>query len=55
LLKHSYDGTLLHQGKSFETLKRLYKIWKKPVHIETVVGDQKKILSFNGEDISVKK
>jgi len=55
LLKHSFDGQELNKDISLATLKRLYYFWKRPVHIETVVNEVSKVLSFDGKDTSVNK
>ncbi|MFH1874532.1 MAG: SpoVR family protein [Pseudomonadota bacterium] len=49
LLKHTHEGVDLRQDYAFETLSSLYKIWKRPVHIKTVVDGIPKILSFDGQ------
>ncbi len=55
LLKHSHDGIDLRQDYAFETLNSLQKIWKRPVHIKTVVEGVPKILSFDGHASSESK
>jgi len=50
LLKHQHDGVDLRQDYAHETLKNLYKIWTRPVNIETVVDGVPKILCWNGEE-----
>lgn len=49
-LKHNHEGVDLDMEYARETLKALHKIWKRTVLIETVIGEQKKILVFNGEE-----
>ena len=55
LLKHFSDGQTLEQDKTLETLKRLYSIWNKPVHIETKVEETQRRFSFDGKDTSIRK
>ncbi|MBI2342462.1 MAG: SpoVR family protein [Deltaproteobacteria bacterium] len=50
LLKHQHDGIDLRPDYAKETLKSLYKIWGRPVNIETISEDVPKILSFDGEE-----
>jgi stage V sporulation protein R len=50
LLKHQHDGVDLRQDYAKETLKNLYKIWGRPVSIETISEDVPKVLSFDGEE-----
>lgn len=53
LLEHVYDGTDLDQAKTIETLRNLYQVWKRPVHITTRVENSPKRISFGpkGHDI----
>ncbi len=50
LIKHQHEGVDLRHDYSQETLKNLYKVWGRPVNIETLVEDVPKILSFDGEE-----
>ena len=49
LLKHHHEGMDLKMDWAQETLKALYRVWKKPVHVDTLVGGVPKILSFDGK------
>ncbi len=49
-LRHLHEGIDLRLDYSRETLKALYKIWKKPVHLETRVDDLPRLFSFDGEE-----
>ena len=50
LLKHQHEGVDLRSDYAKETLKNLYKVWGRPVNIETIVEDVPKVLSFDGEE-----
>lgn len=50
LLRHRHEGVDLKIDYAREVLKNLYKIWKRPVFVETKVGDKMKIYSFDGKD-----
>jgi len=50
-LKHRHEGVDLKHGDTVETLKKLGKIWKRPLHIETVFEEKPKLLSFDGKDL----
>ncbi len=52
LLKHRHEGVDLRDDYARATLQNLQKLWKRPVHLETVVEEKGKILSFNGKEIS---
>lgn len=47
-LKHSYEGVELKADHARDTLKNLNKIWRRPVHIETVLAKKTKRLSYDG-------
>ncbi len=35
-----------------DTLANLYKIWTRPVHLETIVDEVKTLLTFDGQEHS---
>jgi len=47
-LRHDFSGIPLNHGDARDCLVNLFKIWGRPVHIETMVDKRKKVLSFNG-------
>ncbi len=49
-LQHRFEGTELKTDEAQDTLKNLFAIWKRPVHLETVESKLKTILSFDGKD-----
>jgi len=51
-LEHRYSGVELQSNYAEDTLANLFKLWKRPVHIETFLEDTKVILSFDGEEQS---
>ncbi|MFQ5670424.1 MAG: SpoVR family protein [Acidobacteriota bacterium] len=53
-LVHQHEGIDLKVDEAQETLKALQTIWRRPVHIQTVVGKKGKILSFSGADFEEK-
>jgi stage V sporulation protein R len=48
LLSHTHDGVDLRVDYAQETLKNLYLVWRRPVHIETTYDGAKKLISFDG-------
>lgn len=48
LLKHTHEGVDLKLDYAEETLKNLFKLWRRPVNIETVVDGIPKILMYDG-------
>jgi stage V sporulation protein R len=55
LLSHAHDGEDLKHDYLLECLKNLYKIWTRPVHIETVVENLKRRIVFDGSTHSIEK
>lgn len=54
-LKHEYHGPELKISDAQETLVNLYKLWQRPVHVETVVEDRLTVLSYDGNEHDVDK
>lgn len=50
LLRHRYEGVPLKLDQARETLENLCQIWKRPVHIETVVDDDAVVLGYDGDE-----
>lgn len=50
LLKHAYDGKQLDLDYTSRTLKHLYFLWKRPVHIATIIEDAETLLTYDGEE-----
>ena len=48
LLTHQHEGADLKWDFARETLVNLYRLWKRPVHVETIREDKKIRLSFDG-------
>jgi stage V sporulation protein R len=55
LLEHSYQGIELKLDEARDTLQNLYKIWKRPVYIKTVIDDSPRLLSFNGREHATRR
>ena len=49
-LQHRYEGMPLDVDKARDTLKNLHRIWRRPVHIETVDDDRGRLLSYDGSE-----
>jgi stage V sporulation protein R len=48
VLRHLHDEIDLQQSVALDVLKNLFKIWNRPVHLETIVEKEKMRLSFDG-------
>jgi stage V sporulation protein R len=49
-LKHRHDGIDLRIDYSQATLERLFGIWTRPVHIQTIVGETPTLLTYDGAE-----
>lgn len=49
-LKHLYEGAELEQRYAQKTLEHVYRLWGRPVHLETVIDDEKIVLRYDGEN-----
>jgi stage V sporulation protein R len=49
-LEHRFSGVELQTNYAQDTLANLYTIWKRPVHIETALEENKVVLSFDGTE-----
>ena len=54
-LLHRWEGTDLQFDHALETLRNLFRIWKRPVHIETKEEGKGRLLSFDGSETSIKE
>ncbi len=50
-LRHIHYGADLDQNYSGETLKNIYSIWRRPVHLLTIVENQSMQYSFDGKEV----
>ena len=51
LLRHLFEGIEMQPDYMQETLKNLYKVWKRPVVLATVLDEEKRLVRFDGEKI----
>jgi stage V sporulation protein R len=49
-LKHLYEGSELDERYAQKTLEHVYRLWGRPVHLETTVDDEKTVLHYDGEN-----
>jgi stage V sporulation protein R len=49
-LKHRYEGVGLDMEKAGDTLRNLHRIWRRPVHLETVEDERGRLLSYDGSE-----
>ena len=49
LLEHRHEGIDLRIDYAKDTLRNLYPIWSRPVHLKTTVEGKSKLFSYDGE------
>jgi stage V sporulation protein R len=49
-LVHKFEGIPLDLDKARDTLKNLHRLWRRPVHIETVEDERGRLLSYDGTE-----
>jgi stage V sporulation protein R len=50
-LRHRHDGVDLQLDRAQDTLTKLYRLWQRPVYLETLVEGEGKVLGFDGEKV----
>ena len=54
-LEHRYNGVELKMSYARDTLVNLQRLWRRPVHIETVLEGYRTVLSFDGTEHTLEK
>lgn len=49
-LRHRYEGAELDGKYAHKVIEYVYKLWGRPVHLETFVDEQKRVMRYDGED-----
>jgi stage V sporulation protein R len=49
-LGHKFEGVPLDMDKARDTLKNLHRLWRRPVHLETVEDERGRLLSYDGAE-----
>ena len=50
LLVHRHEGFDLKISESRRTMEGVYKIWKRPINVKTIVQGEKKIITYDGKE-----
>ena len=50
LLHHKHEGTDLHVDNAHASMVALQRIWRRPVHLVTVLEEKKRMLSYDGKE-----
>jgi stage V sporulation protein R len=48
-LRHAFDGRELDQRYAERTMKYLYQLWGRPIHLETITDEEPVIWTYTGE------
>lgn len=51
-LWHQYEGPELKLVTAKDTLQNLYKIWRRPVNIQTMIDEHYRLMSFDGKTLT---
>lgn len=51
-LKHLFDGKPLDMDYTLRALRNVYKIWQRPVHLETVVDGEVALFTCSGDQVT---
>lgn len=54
-LFHRFDGRELNIDHATDVLRALFRIWGKPIHLETIIRGEICIITFDGEKQSIEK
>jgi len=52
LLRHMFEGVEMQQNYMEETLKNLFKIWKRPVNMATAFDGKEVMVTFDGKEFT---
>jgi stage V sporulation protein R len=54
-LRHRHEGVDLKMDYARDTMRNLHRIWTRPVHLETLIDDKKRLLTFDGSDFTERR
>lgn len=54
-LRHRHEGVDLKMDYARDTMRNLHKIWTRPIQLETIIDEKKRLLSFDGRDFSERR
>lgn len=54
-MRHRHEGIDLKMDYAREVMRSIHKIWTRPIHLETMVDDKRRLISFDGKDYSERK
>ncbi len=51
-MKHRFDGVEIRLDHAKATLEKLFTLWTRPVHLQTILGEARILLTFSGSGYS---
>ncbi|MEM8532950.1 MAG: SpoVR family protein [Chloroflexota bacterium] len=54
-LTHRHEGVDLKMDYARETIRNIHKIWTRPIHLETIADEKRRLISFDGSDFSERR
>ncbi len=54
-LLHRHEGVDLKVSYARDTLRNIWKIWSRPVHLETIFDEKRRLLTYDGSDWGERK
>jgi stage V sporulation protein R len=54
-LAHRHAGVDLQVSHAIPTLKNIYKVWKRPVHLSAPIDDEPRMFSYDGNELTEQK
>lgn len=54
-LNHRHEGVDLKMDYARDTMRNIYRIWTRPVHLETTVDEKRRLITFDGSDFSERR
>jgi stage V sporulation protein R len=49
-LRHAFEGVELDSKYARKALEHVHQLWGRPVHLETIVDDERVVMHYDGED-----
>lgn len=51
-LRHRHEGVDLKMDYARDTMRNLHKLWTRPIHLETMMDDKKRLMTFDGYEMT---
>lgn len=54
-LRHRHEGVDLKLDYARETMRNIHKIWTRPIYLETIIDERRRLLIFDGSDFTERR